>query len=68
MELNFLIFSIKLCSALADRPARQHTSIYSQLRASPPGPSLLYVPPEKMLNRDFIKQLLTEEKKLLGLP
>ena len=27
----------------------------------------LYVPPEKMLNRDFIKQLLTEEKKLLGL-
>ena len=27
----------------------------------------LYVPPEKMLNRDFIKQLLTEEKKLLEL-
>ena len=27
----------------------------------------LYVPPDKMLNRDFIKQLLTEEKKLLEL-
>ena len=27
----------------------------------------LYVPPEKMLNRDFMKQLLAEEKKLLEL-
>ena len=27
----------------------------------------LYVPPEKMLNRDFIKQLLREDKKLLEL-
>ena len=27
----------------------------------------LYVPPEKMLNRDFMKQLLAEEKRLLEL-
>ena len=27
----------------------------------------LYVPPEKMLNRDFMKQLLVEDKKLLEL-
>ena len=27
----------------------------------------LYVPPEKMLNRDFIKKLLAEDKKLLEL-
>ena len=27
----------------------------------------LYVPPEKMLNRDFMKQLLAEDKKLLEL-
>ncbi len=27
----------------------------------------LYVPPEKMLNRDFMRQLLTEKKKLLEL-
>lgn len=27
----------------------------------------LYVPPEKMLNRDFMKQLLTEAKRLLEL-
>ena len=27
----------------------------------------LHVPPEKMLNKDFMKQLLTEAKKLLGL-
>ena len=27
----------------------------------------LYVPPTKMLNRDFMKQLLAEEKKLLEL-
>ena len=27
----------------------------------------LYVPPEKMLNKDFMKQLLVEEKRLLEL-
>ena len=27
----------------------------------------LYVPPEKMLNRDFMRQLLKEKKKLLDL-
>ena len=27
----------------------------------------LYVPPEKMVNRDFMKQLLIEEKKLFEL-
>ena len=27
----------------------------------------LYVPPEKMLNRDFMRQLLTEKKKMLEL-
>ena len=27
----------------------------------------LYVPPEKMLNKDFMRQLLGEEKKLLEL-
>ena len=27
----------------------------------------LYVPPEKMLNRDFMRQLLKEKKKLLEL-
>ena len=30
-------------------------------------PLQLYVPPEKMLNRDFMKQLLAEDKKLLEL-
>ena len=27
----------------------------------------LYVPPEKMVNRDFLRQVFTEEKKLLEL-
>ena len=27
----------------------------------------LYVPPEKMLNKDFLKKVLKEEKKLLSL-
>ena len=27
----------------------------------------LYVPPYKMINKDFIKQVLTEEKRLLAL-
>ena len=27
----------------------------------------LYVPPSKMVNKDFIKQVLTEEKRLLSL-
>ena len=27
----------------------------------------LYVPPDKMVNKDFLKQVLTEEKRLLSL-